>query len=312
MEKRARGTMSVANQGKDAIARGVTSISKGTQAIARRCGSAIGGFWSSLQLGRIFRRVGLPIWVLVGLTIAGLIVDNLLKLLELVIRYYLKTTPIPIPKDYWVHIIMIGVGLGLIVVMSFGLKLRRPLTQGRFIGDGLTHPNGKKGLILLVSSPASSLFAIKYHYENQRTLETICLIPSDDSQGDQFGSSSKDKVQEIQKLCEELCMNVQKEDAINNRPTLPPLKVIVEKGVSPADAQDTFSIVNQIYRKSHYSADEIAADFTGGTKLMSVGMIMACLNRDRVLEYVSFNPATKQSFGPYIIDYQHSAFDLIS
>jgi hypothetical protein len=312
LEKGARGTVRVAIQGKDAIARMVTSAWKGTQAIARRCGSAIGGFWSSLQLGRIFRRVGLPIWVLIGLAIASLIVDNLLKLLELVIRYFLATTPIPTPKDYLVHFIMIVVGLGLIVVMSLGFKLRRPLTQGRFISDGLTQPDGKKGLILLVSNPASAMFSIKYHYETKRTLETVWLIPSDDSQSNQFDSSSQNKAQEIQKLCEELSINLQKEDALNNRPTLPPLKVTVEKGVSPADAQDTFSMVNKIYRKSHYPADEIAADFTGGTKLMSVGMIMACLKRDRVLEYVSFNPATKQSFGPYIIDYQHSAFDLIS
>ncbi|MCT7971764.1 hypothetical protein [Laspinema olomoucense] len=304
--------MSVAKQGKDAIAQIVTSTNKGTQAIARRCGSAIAGFSSSLQLGRIFRWVGLPIRVLVGLTIAGLIVDNLLKLLEFGIKDFLKTTPIPIPENYLVHSLMIVVGLGLIMAMSVGFKLRRPLTQGRFSKNGLTQPDGKKGLILLVSNPASAIFAIKYHYETHRTLETVWLIPSDDSHGDQFGSSSKDKIPDIQKQCEELYLNVQKDAASKNRPTLPPLKVIVEKGVSPADAQETFSTVNKIYRQSHYSADEIAADFTGGTKPMSVGMIMACLNRDRVLEYVSFNPATKQSFGPYIIDYQHSAFDLIS
>jgi hypothetical protein len=207
---------------------------------------------------------------------------------------------------------MIVVGLGLIVVMSLGFKLRRPLTQGRFISDGLTQPDGKKGLILLVSNPASAMFSIKYHYETKRTLETIWLIPSDDSQLIKFGGSSQDKAQEIQQRCEQFSMNLQKTDAINNRPTLPPLQVTLLKGVSPADAQETFSTVNKIYRKSHYSADEIAADFTGGTKPMSVGMIMACLNRDRVLEYVSYNFVTKQSFGPYIIDYQHSAFDLIS
>ncbi|AFY84036.1 CRISPR-associated protein [Oscillatoria acuminata] len=310
LEKGARVTMRVAIQGKDAIARMVTSAWKGTQAIARRCGSAIGGFWSSLQLGRIFRRVGLPIWVLVGLAIASLIVDNLLKLLELAIRYFLATTPIPTPKDYLVHFIMIVVGLGLIVVMSLGFKLRRPLTQGRFISDGLTQPDGKKGLILLVSNPNSAMFSIEYHYETKRTLATVWLIPSDESQLIKFGGSSQDKAQEIQQRCEQLSMNLQKSDASNNRPTLPPLQVTLLKGVSPADAQETFSTVNKIYRQSHYSADEIAADFTGGTKPMSVGMIMACLKRDRVLEYVSYNKG--QSFGPYIIDYQHSAFDLIS
>ena len=44
---------------------------------------------------------------------------------------------------------------------------------------------------------------------------------------------------------------------------------------------------------------------------MSVGMIIACLKRDRELEYVSFVSASKQSFGPFLIDYQHTAFDLV-
>lgn len=312
MEKRARGTMRVANQGKNAIARGVTSMRKGTQAIARRCGSAIGQFWSSLQLGRIFRRVGLPIWVLIGLAIAGLIVDNFLKLIELVTRYFLETTPTPTLEDYLVHIFLIVLGLGLIGVMSLGLKLRRPLKQGGFTSDGLTKPEGKKCLILLVSNPYSAMFSIEYHYKTKRTLEKVWLIPSDDSQLIEFGSSSQDKAQEIQRLCEELSTNLQKDDATNNRPFLPPLQVTICKGVSPADAQDTFDAVNKIYRQSHYPTDEIAADFTGGTKPMTVGMIMAGLKRDRVLEYVSYNFVTKQSFGPYIIDYQHSAFDLIS
>jgi hypothetical protein len=42
---------------------------------------------------------------------------------------------------------------------------------------------------------------------------------------------------------------------------------------------------------------------------MSVGMIMACLRVDRELEYVSFNKP--HSYGPFLVDYQYSAFDLI-
>lgn len=302
----------MANQGKDAIASMVTSAWKGTLAIPRRCWSAIAEFWSSLQLGRIFRRVGLPIWVLVGLAIAGLIVDNFVKLIELVTRYFVGTTPTLTVEDYLVHIFLIVLGLGLIVLMGLAFNLRRPLKQGGFISDGLTQPEGKKCLILLVSNPNSAMFSIEYHYKTKRTLEKVWLIPSDDSQLMEFGSSSQDKAQDIQRLCEELSTNLQKDDTSANRLLLPPLKVTICKGVSPADAQDTFDIVNKIYRQSPYPTDEIAADFTGGTKPMTVGMIMAGLKRDRVLEYVSFNPATKQSFGPYIIDYQHSAFDLIS
>ncbi|MEB3829922.1 hypothetical protein [Phormidium sp. CCY1219] len=134
----------------------------------------------------------------------------------------------------------------------------------------------------------------------------MCLSPSDDSQINQFGGSSQNKAEEIKRRCEDLQHN-----AIANPLNLPPLQVQIIKGVSPADAQETFDAVNQIYRKSQYGADEIVADFTGVTKPMTVGMIMAGLKRDRVLEYVSYNPAIKKSFGPYVIDYQHSAFDLI-
>ncbi|NJK52820.1 MAG: hypothetical protein HC936_08255 [Leptolyngbyaceae cyanobacterium SU_3_3] len=85
----------------------------------------------------------------------------------------------------------------------------------------------------------------------------------------------------------------------------------MERGVSPGDSQDTFDLVNQIYRRSGYEPQELIADFTGGTKPMSVGMIMACLPSERELEYVSYTPETRQMHGPYRVDYQHKAFDLI-
>jgi len=87
------------------------------------------------------------------------------------------------------------------------------------------------------------------------------------------------------------------------------------QGVSAGDAQDTFDQVNRVYRvdasRLQLAAEEIIADFTGGTKPMSVGMIMACLPVDRSLEYVAFNQPAKRMSGPFLVDYQHSAFDLI-
>lgn len=85
----------------------------------------------------------------------------------------------------------------------------------------------------------------------------------------------------------------------------------INSEVSPGDAQDTFDHVNRIFRIAGFSPQEIIADFTGGTKPMTVGMIMACLPRERDLEYVPFNPQSKQMHGPYLIDYQHGAFDLV-
>jgi hypothetical protein len=102
-------------------------------------------------------------------------------------------------------------------------------------------------------------------------------------------------------------------DAIqsNANKSLKPLKIIVENTVSPGDSQDTYMLVHQIFRKSGYKPNDIIADFTGGTKPMSFGMIMACLSAERQLQYVSFNPETKEMKGPFVIDsYQYGLFDL--
>ncbi|WP_324633265.1 hypothetical protein [Phormidium sp. CCY1219] len=170
MQKGIRGTGQVTIQVKDAIARTVKSVRKKSADIARGCWNAIAAFWSSLQLGHIFRRLGLPFWGGVGLAIAGWMIDNLVKLSELAIRYVLGTTPTPTPKEFLVHTLMIGLGLGFTLFISLGYKFRRPLMQGVFVSDKLTQPDGKKGLILLVSNPNSAMFAIEYHYITKRCL----------------------------------------------------------------------------------------------------------------------------------------------
>jgi len=177
-------------------------------------------------------------------------------------------------------------------VISLWNKQRRNVK--RFYSQ-LDKPKGKKCLIILVSNQDSAKFAIEYHL-NKGSLEQVYLIPSNDSVSVQFGSSTKEKAKEIQENCTK---------------DFPILKVEIDRKVSPADAQDTFDTVNKIFRTSGYEVDEIIADFTGGTKPMSVGMIMACLPTKRELEYVAFNFATKTSSGPFLIDYQYTAFDLI-
>ncbi|XWK89046.1 MAG: hypothetical protein U7127_02960 [Phormidium sp.] len=260
-------------------------------------------FIQSLQLGRIFRRLGLPFWTLLGIGFAGWWFDNAGALIESLIHYILyllkieaNTPELPtyLPKLLmflipWVAIISIGIW------QSYGRKI---IFKG--ISGKLRKPEGKKGLILLVSNPDSAKFAINYHYVEKGTLEKVWLIPSDPNEEEKkkFGSSTISKIAPIKDYCNELKVKYGRS-----------LEVEDEKGVSPGDAQDTFDYVNRIYRQSGYAEHELIADFTGGTKPMSVGMIMACLKRDRELEYVSYVPPT--SFGPFLIDYQHSAFDLI-
>lgn len=98
---------------------------------------------------------------------------------------------------------------------------------------------------------------------------------------------------------------------MTNSVLLKPLKIVIEIAVSPSDSQDTFDKVNRIFRKSGYLPSDVIADFTGGTKPMSFGMIMACLPAERELQYVSFNPSTREMHGPFLLnDYQYGSYGL--
>lgn len=260
-----------------------------------------------LQTGRIFRRLGLPFWTFMGIAIAGWVADNVALLFQATIAWIAHLlfrapgTPVPGLWDFLMPGVMVAIPLALVIGISLWQKSQcLSGNDGILIAGGLEQPEGKKGLILLVSNPNSAMYAIEYHYITKGTLEAVWLIPSNNQESSQFGSSTVPIAQDIEALCKAL---VQKQGRN--------LKVIIRNGVSPADAQDTFDAVNRIFRNESYQPDELIADFTGGTKPMSVGMIMACLPSKRQLEYVSYNPQEKQSSGPFIIDYQHSAFDLV-
>ncbi|NJL02196.1 MAG: hypothetical protein HC910_17125 [Spirulinaceae cyanobacterium SM2_1_0] len=166
---------------------------------------------------------------------------------------------------------------------------------------GQVKPEGKRGLILLVSNPNSASYAVEYHFVQKGTLETVWLLPSSDDESGRFGRSTRGTAEEIRAACEALAQAQHR-----------PLQVYILRGVSPGDAQDTFDAVQQIFRRSAYEPGEIVMDFTGGTKPMSVGAIMACLPAERQLQYVPLNRVTGQSDGPFLVDYQYSAFDLLA
>jgi len=54
--------------------------------------------------------------------------------------------------------------------------------------------------------------------------------------------------------------------------------------------------------------EEIGVDFTGGTKLMTMGAIMACLDEDIQLQYVAWNG--KDMAGSLLMNYTHEEFEL--
>jgi hypothetical protein len=252
-----------------------------------------------MQLGRIFRRLGLPFWTFLGVGIAGWWFDNANTLLQTLLKHWF-TPEDPITRaDILPALITFLIPFALVLGIGTWQASRRQLNQAIAFRHGLEHPTGKKVLILLVSRLDSAQFAIHYHYTDQKTLEQVWLIPSHDRNATNFGASSLPIAQAIQQHCQTLSTQQGK-----------PLDVQITDSVSPADAQDTFDQVNRIYRRSPYPPSEIIADFTGGTKPMTVGMIMACLPTQRELEYVAYTPS-KGSSGPFVVDYQHSAFDLV-
>jgi len=189
-----------------------------------------------------------------------------------------------------VFLAMVGGG----TLLKFGRVIK-----GKFL-PGITQPKPKKGLILLVSNPDSAMFAIQYHFVQNKTLQHVWLIPSDSSQEATYGKSTLAIAQTIKQRCLDLAQAENRSFEVS----------IIEKGVAPGEAQETFDLVNRIFRNSGFTDKEMVADFTGGTKPMTVGMIMACLTSERELEYVSFNLQTKASHGPFVIDYRPSLFNL--
>jgi hypothetical protein len=61
------------------------------------------------------------------------------------------------------------------------------------------------------------------------------------------------------------------------------------KVIDPEDPQSIFQAVEQVYSEAKLfglSSNEIVADFTGGTKMMTAGMVLACTPADRDVQYM--------------------------
>jgi hypothetical protein len=254
-----------------------------------------------MGFGRVFRKLGLPFWTFVGVGVSAIWFNTLGSLVEKLARDTLVSgEKPPLMLTYVPTLLVFAMPFVAVLTAYLYQRSRFRLSKLRLKGGGLARPGGKRGLILLVSNKESALFAIRYHFEELKKLEKVWLIPSNSSEAETFGPSSGIVAEEIKKECEALELAAGR-----------PLEVVIHRsGVSPADSQDTFDYVRRIFRSEEYEPGELIADFTGGTKPMSVGVIMACLPSERELEYVSFNPA-KGSHGPFLIDYQHRAFDLI-
>jgi hypothetical protein len=254
-----------------------------------------------MSVGSLLRHIGLPpSWALVGGAVFATVVFYGGKALELLLdpifEGFGRRT-----GSFLICVVLITVSFGIVALLWIWQKDQFNIERMHINSRELRQPERKRGLILLMSNPDSAMRAIEYHFKDG-PLETVWVIPSNNHEEDKFGSPTATTVEQIKDRCKALT-------AKTNRT----LKVISDRSVSPADAQDTFDCVNGIFRNCRgrgWAPVDLIADFTGGTKPMTVGMIMACLPRARELEYIPYHPQKKLMNGPYLIDYQHSAFDL--
>jgi hypothetical protein len=193
------------------------------------------------------------------------------------------------------------------VLAALGLTILLILVVRRYVvAVGLSPNSGqrvapkKRGLILLVSNAEHALYAVKHHFING-PLEQVWLIASNAAAAAEFGHGTLSLAEEIRKQALALAGEHGRTLEVTVRP---------EAGVSAADAHDTFDAVRRIYRQSRLPAEDVIADFTGGTKPMTVGLILASLAPERSLEYVSLHRPTGNMHGPFLIDYRAELFDL--
>lgn len=188
---------------------------------------------------------------------------------------------------------LVAVG-ALAVLVGVAAALARFVTPGPIgpVSQGLAPKS--RGLVLLVSNADSAKYAVLHHFTGG-PLERVWLIASGDTDAAEFGPGTLKLAGELKAWAATLGR---------------PLDIQVLQAVSAAEAHDTFDAVRRIYRTCGLPPAEVIADFTGGTKPMTVGLILASLDAERPLQYTSWHKPSNTMHGPFLIDYRHEAFDI--
>lgn len=155
--------------------------------------------------------------------------------------------------------------LTVLILLAVGIAMYQEnrMKSGRLTIKAAEDAPEKKGLICLVSNPDTVMRAVEYHKPAYLWLVT-----------------SEAMIDTANKI----------EDRINKDGTLAKVEIVREM-LSDDEVfthDKTEEIVNNIFQNlpAEVSETDVIADFTGGTKTMTVGMLLACLNESRALEYV--------------------------
>jgi hypothetical protein len=143
----------------------------------------------------------------------------------------------------------------------FGAIRQRALTPTYRVVD-LPMPARARGLIAFVSLKQTDHLETALNYHSQ-TLEKVWLLATEDAVS---------TAEELKKRYE-----------LNSR------DIQIVRLDNPYDLQSVRAQVETLYRSGLMGMPEtdVIADFTGGTKPMTLGMIFACLSPTRRLEYVA-------------------------
>jgi len=174
-----------------------------------------------------------------------------------------------------------ALALGAIVLVVALYAVPRILLGRRRLTTSAIAP--RHGLVVLVSQGRSSEIpargAIMYHWggrtdkQEQGVLQHCWLITSrqPSKEPPEPYQSAWKNAQDLIALCDRLGIASHL------------------KEIDPEDPEDVFDAVNAAFqeaRKLKLSEGDIVADFTGGTKMMTVGMILACTPLNRAAEYM--------------------------
>lgn len=187
-------------------------------------------------------------------------------------------------------VVALAVGIFLIILLAYVLYylikriLPWPRPQLRVdVPGGKMEP--RRGLIALVSQgrlshiPATA--AIQYHYDANGKLEHCWLVASKKPEQEPQWETKpgQEPIQSSFRNAQELKGRYEAE--------LATMEVeMVEEADNP---EEVFRAVQDIYgRAAEVGLDEqdIVADFTGGTKSMTAGMVLACTSLNRDLEFM--------------------------
>lgn len=219
-----------------------------------------------------------PIYFLLGalaLAVAGNMLSDLAK------HYFA-------PQDeagrLWLILIGSLAGLGGLVLLAFSAGVIRRRLDEPFVYRVIdfSKPIKARGLIGFVSTNESAHLkkALEYHGDQ---LERVWLIASDDAE---------DMAEQIKQEFESAQCRIK----------------VIPLG-NPFEPLHTKQAIELIYNSQLEGLTEadVVADFTGGTKPMSAGMIFACLSPQRRLQYipVKIESGKKLSLDPveFVFDY---------